>query len=256
MKKNDFFKYLSYFLSKYLPGEKNASTNTIASYRDTFKLFLIFCDEEKGIKAERILMSHITKELIVSYLNWLEEKRRCSISTRNQRLAALHSFFRYVQKESPENIYELQRILSISSKKSQKTLVPYLTGPETQILLSQTNPSSYEGFKDMVLLSVLYDTGARVQELIDIKVKDVRLSSPAVIKLHGKGNKVRQVPIMGKTSELLEKYMKIKKYHSGIAKTDNHLFVNQKGQKLSRWGISYILDKYVDKIKKIFKLIV
>lgn len=245
MKETDFPKYLSYFLSKYLPGQKNASTHTIASYRDTFKLFLIFCEEERAIKPERIRMYAMTKELIVSYLNWLEERRGCTISTRNQRLAVLHSFFRYVQKESPENLYELQKILSIPIKKHPKTMVPYLTGPEMQILLSQPNSSSYDGFRDMVLLSVLYDTGARVQELTDIKVKDVRLSSPAVITLHGKGSKVRQVPLMGKTSELLKKYLEIKKYHFGIAKTDNYLFVNQKKQKLSRWGISYILNKYV-----------
>lgn len=245
MKETDFPKYLSYFLSKYLPGQKNASTHTIASYRDTFKLFLIFCEEERAIKPERIQMYDMTKELIVSYLNWLEERRGCTISTRNQRLAVLHSFFRYVQKESPGNLYELQKILSIPIKKHSKTMVPYLTGPEMQILLSQPDSSSYDGFRDMVLLSVLYDTGARVQELTDIKVKDVRLSSPAVITLHGKGSKVRQVPLMGKTSELLKKYLEIIKYHSGIARTDNYLFVNQKKQKLSRWGISYILNKYV-----------
>lgn len=250
MKETDFPKYLSYFLSKYLPGQKNASTHTIASYRDTFKLFLIFCEEERAIKPERIRMSHMTKELIVSYLNWLEERRGCTISTRNQRLAVLHSFFRYVQKEYPENLYELQKILSMPSKKHPKTMVPYLTGPEMQILLSQPNSSSYDDFRDMVLLSVLYDTAARVQELIDIKVKDVRLSAPAVITLHGKGSKVRQVPLMGKTSELLGKYLEIKKYHLGIARTDNYLFVNQNKQKLSRWGISYILNKYVEMSRK------
>lgn len=250
MKEADFPKHLSYFLSKYLPGQKNASTHTIASYRDTFKLFLIFCEEEKTMRPERIRLSDITKELIISYLDWLEEKRECGISTRNQRLAILHSFFRYVQKESPESLYELHKIFSIPSKKHPKPMVPYLTGPEMQILLEQPDSSTYEGFRDMVLLSVLYDTGARVQELADIKVKDVRLSSPAVITLHGKGSKVRQVPIMGKTWELLKRYLEIKKYHPGIARTDNYLFANQKKQKLSRWGISYILNKYVEMAKK------
>jgi len=249
MKEADFPKHLSYFLLKYLPGQKNASTYTIASYRDTLKLFLIFCEEKKAMKPERIRMSDITKELIICYLDWLEEKRGCSISTRNQRLAALHSFFRYVQKESPESLYELHKILSIPNKKHPKPMVPYLAGPEMQILLEQPDSSTYEGFRDMVLLSILYDTGARVQELTDIKVKDVRLSSPSVITLHGKGGKVRQVPIMSKTSELLARYLEIKKYHPGIARTDNYLFTNQKKQQLSRWGISYILKKYVEMAK-------
>lgn len=246
MKEADFPKHLSYFLSKYLPGQKNASTYTIASYRDTLKLFLIFCEEEKALRPERIRMSNITKELIISYLDWLEAKRGCSISTRNQRLAVLHSFFRYVQKESPESLYEIHKILSIPSKKHPKPMVSYLTGPEMQILLEQPDSSTYEGLRDMVLLTVLYDTAARVQELTNIKVKDVRLSSPSVITLHGKGSKVRQVPIMSKTTELLARYLEIKKYHPGIARIDNYLFANQKKQQLSRWGISYILKKYVN----------
>lgn len=250
MKETDFPKYLSYFLSKYLPGEKNCSTHTIASYRDTFKLFLTFCEQEKLIRPERICMSDITKELIINYLDWLEEKRGSTISTRNQRLAVLHSFFRYVQKESPENLYELHKILSIQSKKHQKPMVSYLTGPEMEILLGQLDSSTYEGFRDMVLLSVLYDTGARVQELTNIKVKDVRLSSPSVITLHGKGSKVRQVPLMGKTAELLKEYLNIKKYNNGIVKADNYIFVNQKKQQLTRWGISYILNKYVEMAKQ------
>jgi len=249
MKEVDFPKYLSYFLSKYLPGQKNASTHTIASYRDTFKLFLPFCEEEKSMRPERIRMSHMTRELIINYLDWLEEKRGCAISTRNQRLAVLHSFLRYVLKESPENLYELHKIISIPSKKHPRPMVPYLTGPEMKILLEQPDCSNYEGFRDMVLLCVLYDTGARVQELTDIKVKDIRVSSPAVITLYGKGSKVRQVPLMGKTSELLTRYLDIKKYHPGIAKADNYIFVNQKKQKLSRWGISYILNKYVEMAK-------
>lgn len=246
MKEYDFPKYLSYYLSKYLPGQKNASKNTITSYCDTFKFFLTFCEEKKKIKLEKVCICDISKELIVEYLEWLEVKRKCSISTRNQRLAVIHSFFRYVQKESPENLSEIQKILSIPVKKHPKVIISYLTGHETQILLAQPDSSSYEGYRDMVLLSVLYDTGARVQELVDLKVKDVRITNPAVVTLHGKGSKIRIVPIMGKTADLLKIYLDKKKYNSGIAKGDNYLFVNRKQQQLTRWGISYILDKYVE----------
>jgi len=247
MKDNDFPKYLSDFLSKYLPGQKNASTHTIASYRDVFKLLLIFYDSVKSIKPEKIKASDLSKDLILHFLDWLETERKCSISTRNQRLAVIHSFVHYVQKESPENLFEFKKILSIPNKKHPRTLVAYLTGQEMQILLSQPDTSTTEGFRNAILLSVLYDTGSRVQELINIRVKDVRLSTPAVIRLHGKGSKIRQVPLMGKTSEILSLYLKMKKYHSGISKGDNYLFVNQKKQQLSRWGISYILNKYVEK---------
>ena len=249
MKEHDFPKYLSDFLSKYLPGQRNASTHTIASYRDVFKLLLIFCDSIKSIKPEKIKASDLSKELILNFLDWLETDRKCSISTRNQRLAVIHSFVHYIQKESPENLFEFKKILSIPNKRHPRTLVAYLTGQEMQILLSQPDMSTTEGLRNAILLSDLYDTGSRVQELINIRIKDVRLSSPAVIRLLGKGSKIRQVPLMGKTSEGLGLYLETKKNNPGISKGDNYLFVNQKKQQLSRWGISYILNKYVEKAK-------
>jgi len=245
MKGNDFPRHLTVFLSQYLPGQKNVSTHTIASYRDTFKLFLTFCEKEKDLFPEKLAMQLITKELIVSFLDWIEKERKSSVSTRNQRLAALHSFFRYIQKEFPDSLYEMQKILSIPSKKKSKPMISYLTGNEMKILLKQPDISTRAGRRDLVLMAVLYDTAARVQELIDLRVKDIRLSNPAVIALHGKGQKTRQVPIMGKTKELLDKYVDERKLNRGIAELENLLFVNQKQQKLSRWGISYIINKYV-----------
>lgn len=250
MKKFDFPKYLSSFLSEYLPNQRNASNKTIASYRDTFKLFLVFCENEFSLRPERIQISSIKIEIITAYLNWLEEKRNCSISTRNQRLAAIHSFFRYVQNNYPENLHEIQRILSIPNKKYIKSVISYLTGEEIKILLSQPNCNTYSGFRDAVLLSVLYDTAARVQEITEIQVKDVRIGNPTVITLHGKGKKDRQVPIMSKTKKLLKDYLIKKDYHQGISKGSNYLFINQKKQQFSRWGISYILDKYVKMARK------
>lgn len=245
MKENDFPRHLTGFLSQYLPGQKNVSTHTIASYRDTFKLFLNFCEKERGLFPEKLTMQLITKEVVVGFLDWIEKERKSSISTRNQRLAALHSFFRYIQKEFPDNLYEMHKILSIPSKKKSKPMISYLTGDEMKILLEQPDASTRAGRRDLVLMAVLYDTAARVQELIDLRVKDIRLSKPAVITLHGKGQKTRQVPIMGKTKELLEKYVDERKLNRGIAELENLLFVNQKQQKLSRWGISYIINKYV-----------
>jgi site-specific recombinase XerD len=245
MKNNDFPRHLTSFLSQYLPGEKNVSTHTITSYRDTFKLFLIFCEKEKGLFPEKLAMKLITKELVVGFLDWIEKERKSSISTRNQRLAALHSFFRYIQKECPENLYEIQKILSIPSKKKIKPMIPYLTGNEMKILLEQPDVSTKAGLRDLVLMAVLYDTAARVQELVDLRLKGIRLSDPAVITLHGKGQKTRQVPIMGKTKALLENYVDKRKVITGIAQLENLLFVNQKHQKLSRWGISHIISKYV-----------
>ena len=244
--KSDFARYLSMFLTRYLPGEKRMSTNTIAVYRDSFRIFLMFCEERKGISPEKVILSTFTRELVIEYLDWLEKERGCSVITRNQRLSCIHGFLRYVQKESPENLYELQRILGIPSKKTPKTIVQYLTEDELKILFQQPETKTKQGRRDLVLLMLMYDSAARVQEIADLKVKNVRLTSPAVITLHGKGDKTRQVPIMGKTKEVLKAYLEDhKKYNWGIAPKEAPLFFNQRHQPLSRWGITYILDKYV-----------
>ena len=245
MKKADFSYYLTSFLGKYLSGQKNFSPNTIESYAATFKLLLIYCEDKKKVKPEHLNLRFLTHDIVIGFLDWIEKERNCKISTRNQRLVTLHSFFRYVQKQSPENLYEIQKILSIPNKKGPKTIVPFLTGDEMKILLEQPDTMTKEGLRDLVLLVVLYDTAARVQELIDLKIADVRISNPSVITLNGKGNKKRQVPITKKTKELLENYLSSKKVNDAISKGENHLFVNQKKHKLSRWGVSYIINKYV-----------
>ncbi|MGH4138627.1 site-specific integrase [Clostridium sp.] len=250
MKNADFPYYLTNFLSKYLPGHKNSSPNTIESYATTFKLLLIYCEKEKKVKPERLTLSFLTHDLIIGFLDWIEKERKCAISTRNQRMVALYSFFRYVQKETPENIYEIHKILNITNKKGPKTIVPFLTGEEMKILLEQPDTSTNDGKRDFVLLVILYDTAARVQELIDLKNKDVRISNPSVITLTGKGNKTRQVPIMDKTKKLLENYLINQKFNNAISKGDNYVFVNQRKQKLTRWGVSYIINKYVELAKQ------
>lgn len=250
-KTNDFAFYLSLFFSKYLPGQKNLSTNTIASYRDTFKLFLVFCDKAKGLKPQNITLNLLTRNTITEFLEWIEKKRKCLISTRNQRLSAIHVFFRYVQKENPDNLFEFHKILTIPLKRKSKPQVFYLSSDELKILFSQPDICLRQGRRDLVLLILMYDTAARVSEIIDLKVGDIRLSSPAVIALHGKGGKVRHVPIIGKTKDLLEGYLEEhKKYNWGIAVQDVPVFFNQQHRKLSRWGVSHILNKYVQMAKK------
>ena len=245
--KNDgsFSYYVTTFFKKYLPGQKNLSTNTIHSYSDSFKLLLIFSEEKRGIKSSQLRLEHLDSRLVTEYLDWLEQERCCKIATRNQRLVALQSFCRYVQKECPTEMAGLQSVIQISYKKTPKSVVPYLTEGQMTRLLAQPDGGKWESYRDKVLMSTLYDTGARVQELCDIKMKDVRLENPAIIPLHGKGNKDRQVPIMGSTKLLLESYIDHYQYRSGISKGDHYLFVNQRKGKISRWGISHIINKYV-----------
>lgn len=246
MIKADLPYYLTRFLGKYLPGEKNASRHTIQSYSVTFKLLLSFFEQGKAVVPERLSMADLTRDTIVDFLDWLESARHCGITTRNQRLVAIHSFVRFVQKQSPENLFEFQKILNIPDKKCAKTVVPFLTGEEMRILLSMPDPTTQKGLRDMALMVLLYDSAARVQEIIDLKAKDLRLDKPAVIALHGKGQKTRHVPIMEKTKNLLKSYLRRNGGNNGVSDGEQYVFVNQRKQQLTRWGISYIIDKYVN----------
>ncbi len=172
MKPTDFSLYLTQFLSDYLPGQKNVSPNTIRSYRDTFKLLLQYFQEQEGIPPEKITMSCIIQQRVISFLDWLETERRCGVTTRNLRLTAIHSFFRYAQAESPESLFHFQKVMAIPVKKGRKRTVEHLTPEGIRLLLEQPDRSCPKGRRDLVMLSTLYDSGARVQELIDLRVGD------------------------------------------------------------------------------------
>lgn len=243
MRQTDFARVLTHFLSEYLPGQRNVSTNTIKSYRDTFKQLLTFCDLELGIKPEHITFNKITADTIREFMLWLEKGRKVGINTRNQRLAAIHSFYRYTQSEQPEIMLECQKILGIPFKKKEKKTINYLTKECLKYLLEQPDTTKKNGRRDLALMVTLYDTGARVQELIDLKVGNVRLVKPATITLTGKGNKKRCVPVMDKTKKLLENYMTENLLLENGRQT-HPLFYNSRRHPFSRPGITYILKKY------------
>lgn len=249
MKQTDFAKGLTRFLSEYLPGQRNLSTNTIKSYRDTFKQLLIFCDLELSIKPEHLTFDKMKAETIRDFLQWLEKTRNVSINTRNQRLAAIHSFYRYTQSEHPESLLECQRILGIPFKKREKKMFDYLSQDSLKYILEQPDTTKKRNRRDLTIMATLYDTGARVQELIDLKTSDVRLTKPATIILTGKGNKKRCIPIMEKTRNLLENYMKENRLlENGFQ--DHPLFYNSNKHKFTRPGITYILEKYLKQAKE------
>jgi site-specific recombinase XerD len=243
VKPTDFATHLSRYLGAYLPGQSGFGVNTVRSYRDAFILFLRYCAEQ-DMPPQKLTLERITHTLVEQFLLWLENKRDCSAATRNNRLAAIHAFYRYLQIEAPHMLGCCQEILAIPYKKTQKKVVPYLTLDGIKAILNQPDTSAASGRRDLTMLSLLYDTGARVQELVDLRIVDVRLSSPTVIYLTGKGNKSRLVPIMAPTEKLLRQYLdeQDKDYaaHGGYP-----LFCNRAGKKLTRAGVAYILDKYL-----------
>ena len=199
MKETDLARYLTQFLSVYLPGHMGTKKNTQLSYRDSFSLLLQYCRDREKLVPSKIIVSQIDRDLILRFLKWLEEERGCKVTTRNQRLAAVHSFFSFLMVEAPQHMEQCQKVLSIPMKKADKPPLMYLPLDSIKGLLDQPDRSTAQGRRDAVLLSLLYDTGARVQELVDLKVCDINLNDTVTIVLTGKGGKSRIVPVMKPT---------------------------------------------------------
>ena len=243
MKETDFARYLTQFLSVYLPGHLGSKKNTLLSYRDSFSLLLEYCRDEEKIAPEKLMVSQVDRDLIMRFLEWLEKVRSCKTTTRNQRLAAIHSFFSFLIVEAPQYIEQSQKVLNIPMKKADKPPLMYLPLNTVKGLLDQPDRTTTQGRRDTVLLSLLYDTGARVQELVDLKVCDINLNDTVTIILTGKGGKSRIVPVMAPTGELLRQYID----EAGLShpsKSRTPLFTNRGKQPLTRAGVTYILKKY------------
>lgn len=205
MNKN-FSYYLSKYLKEYLVVERNLSKETIRSYTKTFGLLIDYLVSNKNIQLKDITFENVTRDMILDFLNHLEEKGNC-IRTRNQRLAGIKSFYQYCLYYEIQNIDNINKILTIKFKKCAKPIQDYLTEEELESIFASIDTSTNKGKRDLLILVLLYDTGARSCELINLKISDINLETK-IIKLIGKGNKERYVPIMEKTKELLIQYLK------------------------------------------------
>lgn len=199
------------------------------------------------MKIDRICLADLDVSLVSRFLDWLETSRGNSVSTRNLRLAAVHAFFRYVQFQHPEMLLQCQRILAIPMKETEKRFMEYLSENVLKELLSLPDQTKKYGIRDTALLCLLYDSGARVQELIDLSLSDIRLEMPATVRLYGKGRKVRVIPLMSQTAAILQKYLNMCNLNP-VRRPDDPLFVNHQGKRLTRPGVTYILNKYMSRI--------
>ena len=246
MKDKNLQYYISSFLTTHLGGERGLSENTFISYNYTFQLLTPFFHGRIKKPINKVTMDEFTSDNIKAFLASLEEKG-CSVSTRNQRLAAIKSFCRYVQSDSPQNLYNMQQILAIPSKKKETPVIQYLNAEQLGMLLARPDSSNKYGFKDLLILTVLSDTGVRVSELVSIRVSDIRLGTPSQILVHGKGNKNRYVPVSANTAKLLSLYFD----NEGLrnpAQAGRFLFLNRSGNQFTRAGITYILQKYTSEL--------
>jgi integrase/recombinase XerD len=185
----DFAVSLRRFLTDHLAGLRGCSPNTIASYRDAFKLLICYFRDERNIPPERLTLELIDVTAITEFLTWLRDSRHNSPSTCNQRLAAISSYFSWMQAQDPARMACCQDILAIPSSKPDQPAVAHLTVEQTRLLLALPDRSTRQGRRDATLLGTLYDTAARVQETADLTVRDIRLEDPAIVALTGKGRK-------------------------------------------------------------------
>jgi integrase/recombinase XerD len=239
----DFAAALRRFLTSYLAGLRGCSPATIASHRDTFNLLIAWFRDERQVPPARLALDHVDAAAVTAFLAHLQEGRRNSVATRNQRLAAISSFAAWMQTEDPARMACWQDILAIPSKKQDRPAVRHLTVEQARLLLARPDRSTRQGRRDATLLATLYDTGARVQEIADLAVRDIRLQNPAMASLTGKGRKTRHVPLDGGTVTLLAAYLEEQRL--GEPGRDNHpVFFNQHRARLSRGGIAWIIRKY------------
>lgn len=238
--RNRFSYHVAKYFAEYLPLHIGASKNTCMSYRDAFVQLLGFIENTRNIDPGKIELETITADDVERFMLYLEESKGVGIATRNQRLAAIHSFFRYLQKKELPCFGQCSEILAVPFKKKQTVSMSYLSIDEMKVLFSIPDTKNRKGLRDLTILTVLYETGARVQELIDLTPAHLSIDGRTpYVELRGKGNKVRRIPIATEVAAILREYMNA--FH--ICSAQSTLFTNQQGEKLTRVGVQYIVSK-------------
>jgi integrase/recombinase XerD len=233
--------YMKRFFSHYLPVQKGLSVNTIHAYRDAIKLLLCYAADTLGRPVDRLAVQDITEKVVIAYLDYVEQQRNCSPRTRNARLAAIRSLFAFIAREEPALLQQCQRIRAIPLKRTQHQTVDYLEENEMQAILDAVDGNSRTGIRDRALLLLLYNTGARVSEIVELKLHDLRLDGSGQVHLLGKGKKHRTCPLWTETVTALQAYLEQRSPKKpGI----EHLFLNANGVPITRFGIRYITNKY------------
>lgn len=237
-------------MGEYLPHDRRVSVNTVASYKVAFIDFISFMNIQKAVDVSKIQLKHLTRENVLDYLRWIETVKNVSPATRNYRLAAIKSFCRFLQYKDVELLAQWQNILSIPKAKTEKKALEYLTSEGVKLLLEQPDQSTIKGRRHLAMLALMYDIAARVQEVCDLTLGSLRISStPFTIRIIGKGNKARIVPLSKELAALLEQYISENK--SQLTSQTSPLFQNSRGEKLTREGIAYILKRYIDMARHI-----
>jgi len=232
-----------------LAGERAASPRTIASYRDAMKLLLTWFRDAEHIPPEKLRLADIDRPRVLRFLDWLEAERSCSTATRNQRLAVIKSFCRYTAIEQPDHLDQVTQVLAIRQKKAPAPQLGHLAGDEVKMLLAEPGTAGARAIRDTVLLALAYDTAARVQELCDLDVADIRRSNPMTVAIRGKGSKIRYLPVMDPTARLVADYLQHRHPHPGLGADADPLFHGPNHTRLTRSGIAKLLARHVRAVR-------
>jgi integrase/recombinase XerD len=242
MKSPDLPGFVTSFFRTHLAAERNVSQHTTLAYRDALKLFLRFAGDWHKRQVDRLAVDDLTVEVVLAFLDSLETARKNTVRTRNARLAAIHCFFRYVLDCDPGLAAQCQRILVIPVKKAVRPTLGYLSAEEMEILLGQIDRSTSKGKRDYLLLALLYDTGTRIQEVLDVTPADFHLTGPAFVRVLGKGKKERLCPLLPQTARVVSRFLETERRPM---EEDHPLFQNRRGEKLTRQGARYLLRNYL-----------
>lgn len=229
------------FFSDHLPRLRGMSPHTVLSYRDSLRLLLCFVAACRNASVSDLDVEHIGPQEVIDFLHHLEEVRRSTVSTRNVRMAAIHAFFRYLSARDPERMEQCQRVLGVPFKRTQTRPVEYLEYAEISAVLDAIDRSTADGRRDYALLATMFNTGARVQELLDLRVCALQLQKPFQVRLVGKGRKERICPLWPQTAKMLLAWLEERRLDLGLS---DRLFLNHRGEPLTRFGVRYILAKY------------
>ncbi|MDP2620418.1 MAG: tyrosine-type recombinase/integrase [Hyphomicrobiales bacterium] len=240
MKSDSLAFLLHAFFHEWIGKQRNLSRHTVYSYRDTWKLFLRFASERKRREIAELSLADLKAGEVLAFLDHLERDRKVSVGTRNCRLAAIHSFFAFVAHREPLAIAQCTEIARIPVKKMTRPAMCYMDSDEITAILREPDRSSLEGQRDHALLAFLYNTGARIQEALDVCPRSIRFESPAQVELFGKGRKSRICPLWPETVEVLKALLRRQPRAN-----DEPIFVNRYGQPLGPAGVRFKLKQYV-----------
>jgi integrase/recombinase XerD len=234
--------YVQAFFVEHLPQHKRLSPQTIASYRDTFRLLLHFMQHTRGIEPSALRVPDLDAPTILAFLDALEQQRGNRVRSRNIRLSALRTFFRFVALRAPDSVAIATRVLAIPRKHEDKKLIGHLTREEIEALLAAPDRSQWIGRRDYAFLLTMYNSGARVSEIVTLTRPQVHFGTTTLLQLHGKGRKERTVPLWPDTARVLQSwFQELEAFGRPMA------FPNSRGNPLSRYGAKYLLQRAVQR---------